>query len=192
MIGGDIYVGEGQSLGNSLNYGGPLLGLMAVKEKYKRRMPGRIIGKTVDRQNRQGFVLTLQTREQHIRRGKATSNICTNQGLLALRATIFLSLMGKQGLPFIAKLSYQKANYTVNSILKLDNYNIPYPCNYISEFLVSTSHSVKKLIDYCSIKGLVLIKAPYDQTDTLFLISVTEKRTKKEIDYLINSLKEFN
>ena len=192
QCGADIYVGEGQSLGNPLNYGGPLLGLMAVKEKYKRRMPGRIIGKTTDKRNRQGFVLTLQTREQHIRRGKATSNICTNQGLLALRSTIFLSLMGKVGLPYMTKLSYQKAKYAVKLISKLEKFTIPYPDNFISDFLVKTSHSVKDLINYLNKKGLILIKPIYDKSDTLFLISMTEKRSKNEIDYLINCLKEFH
>ena len=124
--GADIYVGEGQALGNPMNYGGPLLGLMAIKEKYKRRMPGRIIGKTVDKNKNAGFVLTLQTREQHIRREKATSNICTNQGLLALRATIYLSLMGKIGLPYISRLCYQKAQYAAAQISALKNFSLKY------------------------------------------------------------------
>ena len=116
VCGADIYVGEGQTLGNPMNFGGPLLGLMAARDKYKRQMPGRIIGKTIDTNNKDGFVLVLQTREQHIRREKATSNICTNQSLLALRATIYLSLMGKKGLPYIADLCRNKAQYAAKKI----------------------------------------------------------------------------
>ena len=190
--GADIFVGEGQALGNYLNYGGPLLGLIAVKEKYKRRMPGRIVGKTLDKENKQGFVLTLQTREQHIRRDRATSNICTNQGLIALRATIFLSLMGKNGLPYLANLSFQKAMYAKQKINKLEEYSFPYSNNFISEILVSTKHSVNKLIKYCNLNNILIDKAPYDTSDSLFIVSITEKLTKDDIDILIKCLKKFN
>ena len=190
--GADIFVGEGQSLGNYLNYGGPLLGLIAVKEKYKRRMPGRIVGKTIDRNNNSGYVLTLQTREQHIRRERATSNICTNQGLIALRATIFLSLMGKSGLTYLAKLSFQKCIYAKKEINKLIKFSTPYSHNFISEILVSTDHSVNELIKYCNLNNILISKSPNDESDTLFIVSITEKRTKKDIDILINCLKEFN
>ena len=190
--GADVFVGEGQALGNYLNYGGPLLGLIAVKEKYKRRMPGRIVGKTLDKENKQGFVLTLQTREQHIRRDRATSNICTNQGLIALRATIYLSLMGKNGLPYLANLSFQKAMYAKQKINKLDKYSFPYSNNFISEILVSTKHSVNKLIKYCNLNNILIDKAPYDKSDSLFIVSFTEKLTKDDIDILIKCLKNFN
>ena len=190
--GADIYVGEGQSLGNPMNYGGPLLGLMAVKEQYKRRIPGRIIGKTVDKNNNDGFVLILQTREQHIRREKATSNICTNQGLLALRATIFLSLMGEQGMPYIANICHQKAHYAANAILGLENYSLPYSNEFLMEFVVKTTHSAIDVTNYCAAKGVSIMRALTDESDSLLLIAVTEKRTIDEINHLIKCLKEFS
>ena len=188
--GADIYVGEGQTLGNPMNYGGPLLGLMSIKEKYKRRMPGRIIGKTVDKKKNTGFVLTLQTREQHIRREKATSNICTNQGLLALRATIYLSLMGKSGLPYISRLCYQKAQYAAAQISELKNFSLKYGKEILKEFVVETSSSAKKIVDYCFQKGILIQCVNGDEGDSLILIAVTEKRTKEEIDKLVEILEE--
>ena len=188
--GADIYTGEGQTLGNPMSYGGPLLGLMAIKEKYKRRMPGRIIGKTVDKKKNIGFVLTLQTREQHIRREKATSNICTNQGLLALRATIYLSLMGKSGLPYISRLCYQKAQYAAAQISELKNFSLKYGKEILKEFVVETSSSAKKIVDYCLQKGILIQCVNRDEDDSLILIAVTEKRTKEEIDKLVEILKE--
>ena len=190
--GADIYVGEGQSIGNQMNYGGPLLGLMAVKEKYKRRIPGRIIGKTIDKNNRDGFVLTLQTREQHIRREKATSNICTNQGLLALRATIYLSLMGAQGMPYFAKICYQKARFAAKGVSELENYTLPYSNEFLMEFVVKTTHSANNVVDYCSTKGITIMTVQSDRSNSLLLIAVTEKRTIDEINYLIKCLKEFS
>ena len=146
--GADIYVGEGQTLGNPMNYGGPLLGIIAVKECYKRQIPGRIVGKTFDQNGKDAFVLILQTREQHIRREKATSNICTNQSLLALRATIYMSLMGKSGLPYISQLCYQKAHYTAENIENLHDYKLKYGNQFIKEFVVQTTHNVKLLTKY--------------------------------------------
>ena len=142
-----------------MNYGGPLLGLMATKEQYKRRMPGRIIGKTVDKNNNDGFVLTLQTREQHIKRERATSNICTNQSLLALRATIYLALMGKKGMPYIINICHQKAHYAANGISKLEKYSLPYSNEFLMEFVVKTTHSAIDVINYCSAKGVLIMRA---------------------------------
>ena len=190
--GADVYVGEGQSLGNPLHFGGPLLGLMAVREKYKRRMPGRIIGKTVDNNNMVGFVLALQTREQHIRREKATSNICTNQGLLALRATIYLSLMGKKGLPYIANLCRNKAQYAAKKISALKNYSLPYSNGFIKEFVVKTTNPASEVIQHCSDKGLIISGVNGDESDSLLLIAITEKRTREEMDFLVLSLDEFD
>ena len=188
----DIYVGEGQTIGNHMNYGGPLLGLMAVKEKYKRRIPGRIIGKTIDKNNRDGFVLTLQTREQHIRREKATSNICTNQGLLALRATIYLSLMGAEGMPYFAKICYQKARFAAKGVSELENYTLPYSNEFLMEFIVKTTHPANDVVDYCTAKGITIMTVQSDRSNSLFLIAVTEKRTIDEINHLIKCLKEFS
>ena len=188
--GADIYVGEGQALGNPMNYGGPLLGLMAIKEKYKRRMPGRIIGKTVDKNENAGFVLILQTREQHIRREKATSNICTNQGLLALRATIYLSLIGKAGLQTVSKLCYQKVQYAAKQISAFKKYSLKFGKEFIKEFVIETSSSAKKIVDYCLQNGILIQCLDGDNTDSLILIAVTEKRTKEEIDKLVEILEE--
>jgi glycine dehydrogenase subunit 1 len=188
--GADIFVGEGQSIGNHMNYGGPMIGLMAIKEKYKRLMPGRIIGKTVDNKNNVGFVLTLQTREQHIRRANATSNICTNQGLLALRSAIHLSLLGKDGLPYVAKLCYQKAQYAANGISTLSKYALLYSNKFLKEFIIKTELSAEKVICHCESKGILIAGVDMDDTNSLLQIAVTEKRTKKEIDLLISTLKE--
>jgi len=190
--GADIFVGEGQSIGNYMNYGGPMIGLMAIKEKYKRRMPGRIVGKTVDNRNNIGFVLTLQTREQHIRRANATSNICTNQGLLALRSAIYLSLMGKDGLPYIANLCYQKAQYAGKRISNLSKYKLLYPNNFLKEFIIKTELSADKVIRHCESNGISIAGVPKDTSNSLLQIAVTEKRTKNEIDLLINTLKEID
>ena len=189
--GADIYAGEGQTLGNYMNYGGPLLGLIATREKYKRKMPGRIIGKTIDNNDNTGYVLTLQTREQHIRRANATSNICTNQGLLALRATIYLSLLGKHGLPHIAKLCYNKSQYAASNISKLKNYSILFSNNFIKEFLIKTKHSANDVVNYCANKNILIGLDKEDDSDSILHIAVTEKRTKEEIDFLITLLKEF-
>jgi len=188
--GADIYIGDGQTLGNPMNYGGPLLGIMAIKDKYKRMMPGRIVGKTVDKNGKEGFVLTLQTREQHIRREKATSNICTNQGLLALRATIYLALMGKHGLPYINKLCYQKSHYAAYNINKLSGYSLKYGAQFLKEFVIETKYNVEHLTKYCSDKGF-LIQNINNTKINCFKISVTEKRTKTEIDNLIQCLKYY-
>ena len=188
--GADIYIGEGQTLGNPMNYGGPLLGIMAVKEVYKRRLPGRLVGKTIDQNGQVGFVLTLQTREQHIRRDKATSNICTNQSLLALRATIYMALMGKSGLPYVAKLCYQKSQYAAEEINKLKSYALKYGNQFLKEFVVETKHDVESVTQYCAKKGF-LIQNIHDSANNCFQIAVTEKRTKQEIDKLIKCLKDY-
>ncbi len=190
--GADIYVGEGQTLGNPVSYGGPYLGLMAVTKKLMRKMPGRIIGKTNDKNGKSGFVLTLQTREQHIRRENATSNICTNQGLMALRATIYLSIMGKTGLPTLAQICYEKAHYLADGLLKLKGYSLPYGRNFLKEFVIKTPISAKKIKNEALKNGLLLNTPEHDLTDSLLLIAVTEKRTKNELDNLITELKKYS
>ncbi len=187
-LGADIYVGEGQQMGNYLSFGGPYLGIIAVKEKYLRRIPGRIVGKTEDMDGSQGFVLTLQTREQHIRRERATSNICTNQGLMALRAVIYLSIMGGKGLAEINKLSINKTYYLADKISELNDYTLMYKNNFINEILIKPLNIASEIIDQCQKQGYYL-----ELIDKEFIkIAVTEKRTKAEIDGLINIFKSLN
>ena len=185
--GADIYVGEGQSLGNYLSFGGPYLGVMSVKNKLIRKLPGRIVGKTVDVDGKIGYTLTLQTREQHIRRERATSNICTNQGLVALRATIYMSLLGSKGLQNINKLSSSKAHYMSRKIDEIDGFNVKYKNNFLNEFVVSTVHSAKLLTEYFSKNNYNL----YSLSDNELLIAVTEKRSKEQIDKLLDLFRDY-
>ena len=180
----DIYVGEGQSLGNYQSFGGPYLGIIAVKKFLTRKMPGRIVGRTNDINGKDAYVLTLQTREQHIRREKSTSNICTNQSLIALRATIYLALMGAKGLENINKLSMNKAKYMANLIDDLNGYSLVYNNNFINEFLVNTNIDTERINQEC-LKYNILIN-PINKNQILF--AVTEKRTKKEIEKTVSIL----
>ncbi len=185
----DIYVGEGQSLGNHLSYGGPNLGLFSIKENLKRKLPGRVVGMTTDINDKKGFVLTLQTREQHIRRSKATSNICTNQGLLALRAVVYMSLLGKEGMPDLAKLCFDKAQYAADQISKLDGFKLfKNRKEFIKEFTVETSYSARSIQQNAEEQGFL-----FDYVDkNLIKFSFTEKRSKKDIDKLVQFLKTYN
>ena len=187
-VGADIYVGEGQSLGNYLSYGGPYLGLFSIKDNLKRKLPGRVVGMTSDSNDKSGFVLTLQTREQHIRRSKATSNICTNQGLLALRAVIYMSLLGKEGLPNLAKLCFQKSQYAAEKIDKIDGFDLlSKRRDFIKEFTVKTKFSAFKLKEEAEKVGLLFDCI----NESMLKFAFTEKRTKIEIDKLINFLKTY-
>ena len=144
--GADIVVAEGQSLGNPLSYGGPYLGIMACREEYVRKMPGRIVGETTDRNGKRCWVLTLQTREQHIRREKATSNICTNQGLLALRACIYLAVMGPKGLRQAAELSTRKAHYAAEKLAAVPGLSLAFPGPFFKEFVVRSQKDPAKVL----------------------------------------------
>src|SRR5499427_4960036 len=158
--GADIVVGEGQSFGIPLSFGGPYLGLFASLEKYVRQMPGRLAGEAYDAHGNRGYVLTLSTREQHIRREKATSNICTNQGLFALMATIYLATMGRRGLQEVARQNLQKAHYAASEIAKLDGFEMEFPATFFNEFVVRTprpaSQVLKRLLDERIIGGIAL------------------------------------
>ncbi len=191
----DIVTGEGQSLGNPMSFGGPFLGLFAAKKELIRYMPGRIVGQTEDKNGKTGYVLTLQTREQHIRREKATSNICTNQGLNALAATVYLSLMGKSGLPKVAQLCLQKSHYLSDKIREIDGFNLKFDRPFFKEFVVevdsdrSADDLMKQLLRKKIFAGISLHPVS-EKLGNCFLCAVTEKRTKNELDYFLNALRE--
>jgi glycine dehydrogenase subunit 1 len=186
--GADIAVAEGQSLGNPMAYGGPYLGIMACREPFLRRMPGRLVGQTVDRRGRRCWTLTLQTREQHIRREKATSNICTNQGLFALRAAVYLSLMGPQGMRQVAELCLQKSNYALNQLTGTTKLEKVFDRPTFKEFVVRVKDGrVEDVLAAAQKQYLfpgVSLGRWYPQLADCLLIAVTEKRTKEEIDRL--------
>jgi len=186
--GADIAVAEGQSLGNSLAFGGPYLGIMACREQFVRRMPGRLIGQTVDRRGKRCYVLTMQTREQHIRREKATSNICTNQGLLALRAAVYLAAVGPGGLRDVAALCLQKARYAAGQLTAGTSLTLPFARPTFKEFVVRLSGGrVEELLQSALGQGIfagVPLGRWYPELADCLLVAVTEKRTKAEIDRL--------
>ena len=185
--GADIVVGEGQCLGNPLQYGGPYLGILACREEYLRKMPGRIVGQTTDKQGRRCWVLTLQTREQHIRRDKATSNICTNQGLLALRASIYLAAMGPSGLRQAAELSTRKAHYAADLLGHVHGLTLPFDGPFFKEFVVKSVKDPVKLlaeVGKLGFHGGIALRRWYPELADCILVAVTEKRTKTEIDGL--------
>jgi glycine dehydrogenase subunit 1 len=185
--GADIAVAEGQSLGNHLCFGGPYLGIMVCREAYGRKMPGRIVGETTDRKGNRCWVLTLQTREQHIRREKATSNICTNQGLLALRASIYLAVMGPSGLRRAAELSARKAHYAAERLAAVPGLSVPFPGAFFKEFVVKCkkpAHAVLDLLLERGFHGGIDLGRFYPNLADCILVAVTEKRTKQEIDGL--------
>lgn len=191
-LGVDVAIAEGQSLGTPLQFGGPYLGIMACREQFVRRLPGRITGQTVDRQGRRCWVLTLQTREQHIRRDKATSNICTNQGLFALRAAVYLAALGPQGLRETAELSVRKAAYAKASVLEAARFESRFAGPTFKEFVVrDTRGEVASLLSQAREQG-VLAGVPlgrwYPELDDCFLVAVTEKRTRAEIDLWARAL----
>jgi len=184
----DIVVGEGQPLGSSTNFGGPYLGLFACSEKYLRQMPGRIVGKTTDTQGREGYVLTLQTREQHIRRETATSNICTSESLVALAATAYLSALGPVGLRKVAEQCYHKAHYAAQQISQLPGYCLPIEGTFFCEFVVQCPKSpaeINGVLQGSKIIGGLDIS---DQIDNGMLLCVTEMNTRDQIDSLVETL----
>lgn len=185
--GADVAVGDGQSLGIPMAFGGPSVGYMCCTEKLMRKMPGRIVGKTVDNRGQRVFVLTLQAREQHIRRQKATSNICSNESLMALFVTIYMSVMGKEGVKEAAQMSYDGAHYLHDALIATGLFSDKYERPFFNEFCVKYNGDVDRL-QQRFIENGILGGVKVD-ADTL-MFAVTEKRTKEEIDKLVNIAKE--
>jgi glycine dehydrogenase subunit 1 len=190
--GADIVTGDGQPLGIPLGFGGPYLGIFACKEQYIRRMPGRLAGATVDLDGQVGYVLTLQTREQHIRREKATSNICTNQGLMMLASTVHMCLLGKTGLRQVAELCYHRAHYAADQIGKLAGYDVVADGPFFKEFVVRTPQPVAQINRALAEQGIIGgydLKNDYAQLGDAMLLCVTEMNTKADIDALVTALR---
>jgi glycine dehydrogenase subunit 1 len=189
--GADIVTGEGQSLGNYLSFGGPCLGMFAAAKNLVRKMPGRLAGQTTDAQGRRGYVLTLSTREQHIRREKATSNICTNQGLAALRAAIYLAVMGKNGLRKAAEISYRRARYASEKLSALPGFSVLNKGPFFREFVLRCPCDTKALLERSAeqkiIPGAPLSRWFPERTQDL-LVCVTEMNSRGQIDRLVSVL----
>jgi glycine dehydrogenase subunit 1 len=188
--GADIAVGEGQPLGIPLSYGGPYLGFMATTEKLMRRLPGRIVGETTDQKGQRTFVLTLQAREQHIRREKASSNICSNQALCAMTAAVYLDAMGKKGLQQAAELSMSKAHYLAEQLCELDSFELAYPGEYFNEFVTTCKGSVDKILTKLEERGILGGYPLSGKLEGHILWCATEMNTKEEIDSLVTNIKE--
>ncbi|MFW5806925.1 MAG: aminomethyl-transferring glycine dehydrogenase subunit GcvPA [Spirochaetota bacterium] len=191
--GADLVTGEGQPLGMPLSYGGPYLGIFACRREYVRRLPGRLAGRTVDTEGRQGFVLTLSTREQHIRREKATSNICTNQGLMALHAALYLAAMGRRGLKTVAELSYHRSHYAASQLATIDGFSARTDVPFFSEFVLDTPMEAERIISRACKKGVVPgfdLGRYYPARKNQLLVCVTEMNSRKQIDTLRATLEE--
>lgn len=185
----DIVVAEGQPFGVSLAYGGPYAGLFACKKNYVRQLPGRIVGETVDSNNKKGYVLTLQTREQHIKRERATSNICTSVGLIALMSTVYMALQGKKGLKYLSELCYHKSHYAAEKINNLPGFKVQ-TNNFFKEFTISSPIPIKELNEHLHKNKII---GGYDVSNFIensMLLAITEMNSKEEIDNLITILSQ--
>jgi glycine dehydrogenase subunit 1 len=191
-LGADIVVGEGQGLGVPLGFGGPGLGVFATRNDLVRRMPGRLVGATVDRDGRRGFVLTLQTREQHIRRARATSNICTNVALCALMATIYMAILGQQGLARAGELSVAKAHYAAERLARVPGVSLRFAQPFFKEFTLRLPRPPERVVARLARKHRILGGLPLKTFDRrladCLLVAVTEKRTREEIDAYADAL----
>jgi len=191
--GADIVVGEGQPLGIPMNMGGPYLGLMATRREFVRRIPGRLAARTVDRRDNESFCLTLQTREQHIRREKATSNICTNEGLMTLRAMLYLSLVGAEGLAEVARLCAAKAHYLSRRLVKVKGFTVPYAAPFFNEFILQCDQPADRVLARLAKRGIwggVLLSRFYPQMENRMLVAVTERRTREELDAYVEAVQQ--
>ena len=191
--GADIVAGEGQSLGSPIGFGGPALGLFAAKEQFLRRLPGRLVGKTVDDRGQQGYVLTLQTREQHIRRERATSNICTNQALLALATTIYLAALGKQGFADLGAQCLRRAHYAAERIAAIPGFKPLYARPFYDEFAVRTPLPAEQVNAELRERGIIGgydLARDYPELGDAMLFAVTETRSREDIETLVAALEE--
>lgn len=195
-LGADIALGEGQPLGIPLSFGGPYLGFFAVKNELLRKIAGRLIGQTVDAEGKLAYVLTLTAREQHIRREKASSNICSNQGLMTLAATIYMSVLGKEGFKQVSNLCYQKAHYAAEQIAAIDGFEVVFPDNpFFHEFVIKSKQPVDELLEHLlehDIFGGYKLENDYPELENCLMLAVTEKISREDIDYLCDVLKEVN
>jgi len=193
-FGADVVVGEGQPLGIPLSYGGPYLGIFTTRTEFVRKMAGRLVGETTDSRGQRGYVLTLTPREQHIRREKATSNICSNQGLMVLAAAVYLSLMGKQGLGKVAELCYHKAHYAAEKVTALKGYTLWNQGPFFNEFVVACPRPVAEINEHLfseyEILGGYDLGQSYDELKNHMLIAVTELNSRESIDELVAALEE--
>jgi glycine dehydrogenase subunit 1 len=189
--GADLAVGEAQALGIPMSFGGPVAGVFAAREKYLRRMPGRIAGLARDSRGQRAFTLTFQTREQHIRRAKATSNICTNVALCALMATVYVSLLGKQGLVRVGELSTAKAHYAAERLAQIPGVSLRFAQPFFKEFALRLPRPVERVVGRL-LKERILAGVPLKRFDRkladCLLVAVTEKRTREEIDRFAGAL----
>jgi glycine dehydrogenase subunit 1 len=194
-MGADMVVGEGQPLGIPLSFGGPYLGFFATRKQYIHKMAGRLVGETVDSRGQRAYVLTLTAREQHIKRERATSNICTNQGLLALAAAIYLSLLGRTGLRRVAELCYHKAHYAAEKISRVKGYSLGFDGPYFHEFVLRCPKPVEEINDHLLEHGFLGgydLSQDYPSLENSMLVAVTEMNTKDEIDAFVDVLAEVN
>jgi glycine dehydrogenase subunit 1 len=193
-FGADIVTGEGQPLGIALSFGGPYLGILTTKMEYVRSLAGRLVGETVDKRGQRGYVLTLSTREQHIKREKASSNICTNQGLMMLAATVYMSLLGKQGLREVAESCYHKAHYAAEQISKLKGFKLKFKDTmFFHEFVIESPIPAKELNARLLERGIIggyALGEDYPTLKNASLLALTEMNSKEEIDFLIETLAE--
>jgi glycine dehydrogenase subunit 1 len=192
--GADIVVAEGQSFGVPLSFGGPYVGLFATRDKYARQIPGRLVGEAYDKNGRRGFVLTLATREQHIRREKATSNICTNEGLIALAATVYMETMGRRGIQEAARQCVQKAAYAAKRIASVNGFSLPFTAPFFNEFVVrgpfDSGELLSRLAREKAIEGGIALSRFAPDRSRDFLVCVTETNTREQIDTLVSALSE--
>ncbi|NLX60373.1 MAG: aminomethyl-transferring glycine dehydrogenase subunit GcvPA [Phycisphaerae bacterium] len=189
----DIVVGEGQSLGLPMNMGGPSLGFLATRKKFARQIPGRLVGRTVDHHGKACFCLTLQTREQHIRREKATSNICTNEGLMTVRAMLYLSLVGAAGLKEVARLCAAKAHYLAEGLSQIKGFGVRYAAPFFKEFVLECDQDADRVLARVAKHGIlggVPMARFYPQMSNRLLVAVTEKRTRAELDAFIAAVSQ--